>query len=415
MNKGRVVFQEIFALSWTRTPDPFGAERSAATGRIRSHEFFSQVVESRLIMTMDVRRRCVESSSPFINTRASPGTDSRDSEGSSSSPSPITVTPPKPAVKRSFDVAFLMAPDDNVKKRHQEQLKLVSTGLLQRYSPPLQETKSMSYSEAPLGLLMPSKQESVEEFSKSAFTKVGVPGRVEHLSSSPVMSPAVSPDLSYQGSLSPPSRNRSPQQYYTKNPQYLPGKASATPPYLYQSTAMHREKGPRSSPETGFPGQFLKSHPEDKGSSSKRVYPGEVMPYGALPMAAAYPFPGTFAGSGAQVPALLTAAANVTAALLPSSLAAFTLPAQNVCAKCNISFRMTSDLVYHMRSQHKSDSFLHDSSRRRREQDKLRCPVCNETFRERHHLTRHMTAHQDKDGDKVDEEEDVSMRRRIHK
>jgi len=44
--------------------------------------------------------------------------------------------------------------------------------------------------------------------------------------------------------------------------------------------------------------------------------------------------------------------------------------------------------------------------RRRREQDKLKCPVCNESFRERHHLTRHMTAHQDKEGDLVDEVED---------
>jgi hypothetical protein len=44
--------------------------------------------------------------------------------------------------------------------------------------------------------------------------------------------------------------------------------------------------------------------------------------------------------------------------------------------------------------------------RRRREQEKLKCPVCNESFRERHHLTRHMTAHQDKEGDLVDEVED---------
>jgi len=91
----------------------------------------------------------------------------------------------------------------------------------------------------------------------------------------------------------------------------------------------------------------------------------------------------------------------VTASLLPPSLAALTLPATNVCAKCNVSFRMTSDLVYHMRSHHKNDHISPDQQRRRRESDKLKCPVCNESFRERHHLTRHMTAHQDKDGDSL--------------
>lgn len=78
--------------------------------------------------------------------------------------------------------------------------------------------------------------------------------------------------------------------------------------------------------------------------------------------------------------------------LLPPSLTSLTLPAQNVCAKCNIGFRMTSDLVYHMRSHHKRDA---DPVKRQRE-EKLKCPVCHETFRERHHLTRHMTAHQDR-------------------
>ncbi|KAF7991862.1 hypothetical protein HCN44_010663 [Aphidius gifuensis] len=89
---------------------------------------------------------------------------------------------------------------------------------------------------------------------------------------------------------------------------------------------------------------------------------------------------------------------NGVTGLLPPSFA-LSLPAQNVCAKCNLSFRMTSDLVYHMRSHHKNES-VGESSRRRRE-EKLRCPVCDESFRERHHLTRHMTAHQDKDSDVV--------------
>jgi reticulon-4 receptor-like 1 len=95
-------------------------------------------------------------------------------------------------------------------------------------------------------------------------------------------------------------------------------------------------------------------------------------------------------------------AAALLSTLLPSSLGSFSLPAQNVCAKCNISFRMTSDLVYHMRSHHKNE-FTADPNRRKRE-EKLKCPVCSESFRERHHLTRHMTAHQDKEGDLLDSE-----------
>ncbi|KAG6457908.1 hypothetical protein O3G_MSEX010544 [Manduca sexta] len=99
-------------------------------------------------------------------------------------------------------------------------------------------------------------------------------------------------------------------------------------------------------------------------------------------------------------PLIANPAAAILSTLLPPTLAAFSLPAQNVCAKCSISFRMTSDLVYHMRTHHKSETAT-DPNRRKRE-EKLKCPVCNESFRERHHLTRHMTAHQDKEGDMDD-------------
>nr|XP_053654172.1 sal-like protein 1 [Cherax quadricarinatus] len=82
-------------------------------------------------------------------------------------------------------------------------------------------------------------------------------------------------------------------------------------------------------------------------------------------------------------------------ALMPPSLTSFGQTTQNVCAKCNISFRMTSDLVYHMRSQHKREA---DPYKKRRN-ERLKCNICNESFRERHHLTRHMSAHQDRDDD----------------
>lgn len=83
------------------------------------------------------------------------------------------------------------------------------------------------------------------------------------------------------------------------------------------------------------------------------------------------------------------AARRALQAWLPPNVAALTFQAQNWCAKCNTSFRMTSDLVYHMRSHHKSNN---DVMKKKRE-DKLKCNICGETFRERHHMSRHMTSH----------------------
>ncbi|KAL8609751.1 hypothetical protein ACOMHN_042790 [Nucella lapillus] len=74
--------------------------------------------------------------------------------------------------------------------------------------------------------------------------------------------------------------------------------------------------------------------------------------------------------------------------LMSSPISALNM-SQNWCAKCNATFRMTSDLVYHMRSHHKREF---DPMKRKRE-EKLKCTICNETFRERHHLTRHMSSH----------------------
>ncbi|XP_042565336.1 PR domain zinc finger protein 8 [Clupea harengus] len=75
-----------------------------------------------------------------------------------------------------------------------------------------------------------------------------------------------------------------------------------------------------------------------------------------------------------------------------SPLSSISLPAQNWCAKCSISFHMTSDLVHHMRSHHKGALSTDQGARLHRE-DKLRCTICKESFRERHHLSRHMTSH----------------------
>ncbi|CAL8366395.1 zinc finger protein 488 [Gadus morhua] len=79
-------------------------------------------------------------------------------------------------------------------------------------------------------------------------------------------------------------------------------------------------------------------------------------------------------------------------AILPPTFNSFGVSVQNWCAKCNLSFRMTSDLVFHMRSHHKKE-FAAESQVRRKREEKLTCPICNEYFRERHHLSRHMTSH----------------------
>lgn len=83
-------------------------------------------------------------------------------------------------------------------------------------------------------------------------------------------------------------------------------------------------------------------------------------------------------------------AASLT--ILPPTFTSFGVSVQNWCAKCNLSFRMTSDLVFHMRSHHKKE-FAAESQVKKRREEKLTCPICHEYFRERHHLSRHMTSH----------------------
>ena len=91
-------------------------------------------------------------------------------------------------------------------------------------------------------------------------------------------------------------------------------------------------------------------------------------------------------------PGFLGATCGTVLALPPSIPFSLALPAQNTCASCSLTFRMTSDLVYHMRTHHKRQQ----ETDKLRRGEKLKCPICKERFRERHHLTRHMTAHEDK-------------------
>ncbi|XP_016841925.1 uncharacterized protein LOC100120070 [Nasonia vitripennis] len=267
--------------------------------------------------------------------------------------------------------------------------------------------------------------------SRSAFTKVNLAVQRSTLigvspSSSSVNfeegtgSPrsSISPDVvTYQNSLSPPIAppSNSGSAASPFNPKYTAGFPGKMPyPFLispesHQSALLDNLKlsqqlaaSSQPQPKVPSPKTPVGSGGSSSGSTNFRpelpsaVYPN--LPYN--PLSAVFPPP--IGDALARQPRFLAAG------LLPPSFAALALPAQNVCAKCNLSFRMTSDLVYHMRSHHKNES-AGEAARRRRE-EKLRCPVCDESFRERHHLTRHMTAHQDKESDAVVDQVEIKRR-----
>uniref|UniRef100_A0A8C2LPK8 Zinc finger protein 488 n=1 Tax=Cricetulus griseus TaxID=10029 RepID=A0A8C2LPK8_CRIGR len=94
-----------------------------------------------------------------------------------------------------------------------------------------------------------------------------------------------------------------------------------------------------------------------------------------------------------QVPTSSMPSATASQALLPPTLSSPGLSTQNWCAKCNLAFRLTSDLVFHMRSHHKREHVGPDPHSKKRREEVLTCPICHEYFRERHHLSRHMTSH----------------------
>lgn len=259
--------------------------------------------------------------------------------------------------------------------------------------------------------------EKHEMSPKSAFTKVS-----NFTMRSP--NPSVSPDnLLYQNSVSPPlSAASPPSSSFNKSAGF---NNLLTPAHLLNSSNFFKNQSvPSSSPN--YPDSALQhraasfskgmEYQEKQDAKSLQMSPNKLnflpfrpeIPY--LQAGSSYPFGvQNFQPPNSEFmklpvpprepvnPLIANPAAAILSTLLPPTLAAFSLPSQNVCAKCSISFRMTSDLVYHMRTHHKSESTI-DPNRRKRE-EKLKCPVCNESFRERHHLTRHMTAHQDKEGD----------------
>ncbi|XP_015370928.1 PREDICTED: box A-binding factor [Diuraphis noxia] len=320
--------------------------------------------------------------------------------------------------KRSFDVAFLMAPDDLSKRR-------------------------------------PRPMQAAQPVARSAFTKVSPD---PPLSLSPVSSPATPPPSDFaaymhHSQLHHQQHHGQPQPQIHPHPLQSQQECSLSPP-LPPVAAHFMSPFP-----LGFRSPFalmMPPRPQPTAVGCKD-YPSPLQPspqshhhHQQQPQqqqqqqqqhhhqlqSLSTPSPLQFG----QAAAAAAAVAALPAMLLPASIAAaaLTLPSQNVCAKCNVSFRMTSDLVYHMRSHHKGGdgnggvgtgsgvgsgvgggvgvggTGVGVDAKKRRDMDKLRCPVCDESFRERHHLTRHMTAHQDKEGDRLDDEDDVPLQQQHH-
>lgn len=324
----------------------------------------------------------------------------------------------KVPIKRSFDVAFLMLPDEKIKHREQVNSSpeldvtasnsptelTVRSDLMNRYHQHMSRAMNNNkvfigtdystvfksnedrYSAGSLNSTASSdRSEDIDESPRSAFSKVSqiinvdspVPPSPDHLSCS-----SASPPISYSPPSVPP----------TFRPDYAHFINSGAFQAIHHPGFMGNGKYKPLVYRGGGPMPSQNHHGVNNNHESNN--------HQQFHFSQSNPPPAAFMAQPEQF--IRNPAAAILSTLLPSTIGALTLPAQNVCAKCNISFRMTSDLVYHMRSHHKNESCV-DMNRRKRE-DKLKCPVCQESFRERHHLTRHMTAHNDKEGDLIDSE-----------
>lgn len=357
-------------------------------------------------MTMDVHHhRNVTAASSSPPSRYSPPAAVADMAEQVTSLPAVSLHHQRPQ-KRSFDVAFLMAPDDLSKRRPR---------------PP-----------------QPILQPALQTVARSAFTKVSP----DPAALSPSSSPATPPPIEFGTYL-----QHQHQQHHQQHQHHLhhQQECSLSPPLPPAAThfmspfplgfrtpfAMMMPSRPQLIAAAG-----CKEYSSASLQSHQQHHPHHHHPHQQLqqqqqqeqqqqqPTSLPAPSPLQFGPAAAAAAAV----AALPAMLLPASIAAaaLTLPSQNVCAKCNVSFRMTSDLVYHMRSHHKGDGSGANGvggaggvgggsdAKKRRDMDKLRCPVCDESFRERHHLTRHMTAHQDKEGDRLDDEDDAPLQQRPH-
>lgn len=355
-----------------------------------------------------------------MEDRSGPGIDRPGDAGTATAASGITSDASYPirrtTGKRSFDVAFLVAPDEKLARRQTDYNQL-ETCHSPDFGSPVSPSGDTCYRTFPGNHHPPGSHHHhhhSEELtgSRSAFTKVSSSSSFDESRSSPRSS--ISPDRgSYRSSISPPRRTPPLQAAcpiktalfkYGSFAAVAAAAASAPYPFIPSSpesvtpittasatvtnTSLVDNVKIRKMSNRGQPSGIRA--PSDLSPAAAAVYSnlsyGPISVFPSAPMAEALTRPRHLFG---------------VTGLLPPSFA-LSLPAQNVCAKCNLSFRMTSDLVYHMRSHHKNEG-TGEAARRRRE-EKLRCPVCDESFRERHHLTRHMTAHQDKESDVMDQQ-----------
>ncbi|CAG9768416.1 unnamed protein product [Ceutorhynchus assimilis] len=317
------------------------------------------------------------------------------------------------SVKRPFDVAFLMLPDEKLKQKQSRILKnFENTSCYNNNDEDDEEiniednevkvnhqnkyfTQKQQIFDDPTNLIKRKASPPMEHHQKSAFTKVNLSSKDARMS--PSLS--ASPDISYQNSLSPSppiinSRTYHPsaQNHIFKSSIYQQAN------FMPENFQHHQQQQQVAAMENHF--LATKNQAE---LNFPKLRPTMMMYRPELAYTYHHQFPNQELHKIVSPAEIRHPAAAILTSLLPPSLAALSLPGQNVCAKCNITFRMTSDLVYHMRSHHKNEAS--DMNKRRRE-EKLKCPVCAESFRERHHLTRHMTAHQDKDEDDSEAKKD---------
>lgn len=354
----------------------------------------------------------------------------------------------QPSVKRSFDVAFLMLPDEKLKNKHPEKQARLQSDAIVTYRPQINVKNDDGLrkmcekrNELNNGKHFPSNflqthnnnnnnnndtikngrffqhdltfisQDLVNRVNgdapKSAFTKVPNVRQGD----SPIPAPSLSPGQLSCPSTSPPISSSPPQNAiypFRADYQLINGTPFHTTISQMQQLAQNEKLRQQFAYRTAPHQQH--HHPQQQnGDLPSHSNPTPYLSSGNFPFAAttAHPFVNAQPDLSGIVRNPAAAAALLSTLIPPTIATSFSLTAQNVCAKCNISFRMTSDLVYHMRSHHKSE-YAGDMNRRKRE-EKLKCPVCNESFRERHHLTRHMTAHQDKESDETD---NVQVQRR---
>lgn len=367
-------------------------------------------------MTMDLQQRASREPCPGNSSRngntVSSAARSPDTPISSAPASPL-FTPLRPpavtsvsssGVKRSFDVAFLVAPDDRRAHRPTE------------VSLPQDLTQRSAFTKVSTNKVIDLSADRLSPYNGSPPRSFIPTSQAKHFQTS-LHKPNYSFPSSHHSSFLMEQSNKEKliDNYLIK---------TSANNSLHTSTISYSNNDkdnifklrPMLYPEAYISAAYpyaaaaaanFVSVPQQSNMNNGNASPNSVAAVAAARAAAELlrPSPSNNQSSPNSVvsaPFLAAAAAaaiSPVSSLLPPSLAALSLPAQNVCAKCNLSFRMTSDLVYHMRSHHKTEAT--DPLRRRRE-EKLKCPVCSESFRERHHLTRHMTAHQDKAGDDDD-------------